>query len=159
MNLKVAALITVFTVLLGVAQAGEPAPIRGVVTGYSEANEKALDSVRIELRPIKAYKGKSRTPASDLIGVALTAADGSFTITELASPSRRKAYPLMEKWTYRVKVIAPGHYVFDGLVDWDGKDEPWDFVLEEKVTDVIDETGTIAPEDRELQRGATRRGE
>jgi hypothetical protein len=151
-------LVLSLTVAGGIASAGELS-ISGVVTGYADADEKALDSVRIELRPIKSYKGKSRTPAPDLVGVALTQADGSFVITELASPSRRKVYPLMEKWTYRVKVVTPGHYVFDGLVDWDGKDEPWDFMLEAKVTDVVDDSGIVAPDDRELQRGATRRGQ
>ncbi len=156
---KALALLTCLALTAGVAQAADAGPIHGAITGYSDANEEPLASVHIEIRPIKAYKGKSRSPATDLVGVAISGADGSFSITELASPSRRKAYPLMAKWTYRVKVVAPGHYVFDGLVDWDGKDEPWDFMLEAKVTDVIDASGVVVPEDRELQSGALRRGE
>lgn len=154
-----AALASLLVFLLPAPGHADDPAIRGSVTGYSDADSKALSMVRIELRPIKAYKGKGRTPAVDLIGVALTELDGSFSITELASPSKRKAYPLMPDWTYQVKVVAPGHYVFQGLVDWDGKDEPWDFMLEEKVTDVVDDTGTIGPDDRALQRGATRRGD
>ena len=138
--------------------AGSPPEIAGSVTGWSDTDSKPLSAVRITLRPIKPYKGRSKSPAPDLVGVATSLMDGSFSITELASPSRRKTYPLMPDWTYEVKVIAPGHYVFQGLVDWDGKAEPWDFMLEERVTDVVDESGTIGPDERALQRGATRRG-
>ena len=156
---KLLAALTAVTLLVAVpALAGGPPPIKGSVTGLADGDERPLASVRIEVRPVKAYKGRSRSPASDLVGVATSHADGAFSITELSSPSMRKAYPLMPNWTYRVKVVAPGHYVFDGIVDWDGKDEPWHFMLEAKVTDVVDDSGTIAPDDREIQHGATRRG-
>lgn len=159
MDNRLGVLLGVILMLLALpAFAGDPPPITGSVTGWSDTDSKALSMVRIELRPIKSYKGRGRSPAPDLIGVATSGEDGTFSITELSSPSKRKSYRLMQHWTYQVKVVAPGYYVFQGLVDWDGKAEPWDFMLEEKVTDVVDETGTIGPDDRELTRGATRRG-
>ncbi len=134
--------------------------IKGSVWGYTaEGAEEALVSATIELRPVAPLRGKDKRPAPDLVGVGVTDAKGDFSIPELTSRSRQTSYPLMKNWTYLAKVVAPGHYVFQMVVEYRGEDEPWDFMLEAKVTDVVDESGTITPDERQLQRGATRRGD
>ncbi len=140
------------------ASAPGEAEIAGTVSGFAEGVDEPLSDVRVELRPVAPLRGRDKRPASDLIGLAITDASGSFVINELNSASRRKSYPLMPDWTYEAKVVASGHYVFHGVVAWYGEGEPWEFMLEAKVTDVVDDSGVVAPEDRDLQRGATRRG-
>lgn len=139
-------------------KSSEPKTITGSVWGFAEGVDEPLQSARIELRPIEPLKGKDRRPAADLVGVAVSDGEGNFTIFELSSVKERRSFPLMKNWTYLAKVVAPGHYVFQMVVDYTGEDEPWDFMLEAKVTDVVDDSGTITPDERELQRGATRRG-
>ena len=85
-------------------------------------------------------------------------ADG-MPASELSSVTEQRSFPLMPDWKYLAKVVAPGHYVFNMIIDYRGEDEPWDFMLEAKVTDVVDDSGTVTPEDRALQHGATRRGD
>lgn len=140
-------------------ESGSAAVIGGSITGFTEGSEEPLSEVRIELRPVAPLKGRDRRPAPDLLGLALSNGDGSFQVTELHSSSQRRAYPLLVGWTYEAKVIAPGHYIFHGIVNYFGGSDPWDFMLEARVTDVVDDSGTIAPDDRALQRGATRRGD
>lgn len=142
----------------GLAQSKSPKIIEGSVFGFSDGSQEALSVVLIELRPVAPLKGKDRRPAPDLVGVGVTDGDGKFTVIDLLSKSRKQSYPLLVNWTYHAKVVAPGHYVFNGIVSYYGEDEPWDFMLEAKVTDVVDDSGVITPEERALQRGATRRG-
>ena len=161
---RLIAALTLSILLLSSGAWGAPAPdsskrINGSVFGFTEGVDEALENARIELRPVAPIKGRDRRPATDLLGLALSDAQGNFVINELSSASKRKAYPLMPNWTYEAKVIAPGHYVFHGVVTWYGEGEPWDFMLEGKVTDVVDDSGTITKEERQLQRGATRRGD
>jgi len=138
----------------------EGSVIKGSVWGYTpEGAEEALVSATIELRPVEPLRGKDKRPAQDLVGVGVTDTEGNFTIPELTSRARQKSYPLMKNWTYLAKVVAPGHYVFQMVVEYRGEDDPWDFMLEAKVTDVVDTSGTITPDERQLQRGATRRGD
>ncbi len=137
---------------------GKAKEIVGSVWGFSEGNEEPLFAARIEIRPIEPLQGKERRSAPDLIGVAVTDAEGNFAIPDLFSAKEQRSFPLMPNWTYLAKVVSPGHYVFNMVIDYRGEDEPWDFMLEAKVLDVIDDSGTVTPEERALQRGATRRG-
>ena len=137
---------------------GDVKEIVGSVWGFSEGDEEPLVSARIEIRPLEPLKGKDRRPASDLVGVAVTDVEGNFTIPELSSVKEQRSFPLMPSWKYLAKVVAPGHYVFNMVIDYRGEGDPWDFMLEAKVTDVVDDSGTVTPGERALQRGATRRG-
>lgn len=132
--------------------------IHGSVFGINGSDEVALDSVRIELRPQTALDGGPKAPADDLVGLGFTDAAGRFRVEELHSPSTQESYPLLPRWTYLVEVRTPGYYIFNGLIPYEARDEPWEFALQVKEADVTDESGVIAPEDRSLQRGATRRG-
>jgi|GEM_PF-456562 len=132
--------------------------IGGSVFGYAAGSENPLREARIEIRPVTPLRGKDNRPAADLLGLAITGPDGAFSIDELHSPSQREAFPLMLGWSYEVKVVAAGHYVFGGIVEYSGEAEPWEFLLEEKSVDVADDSGVVAPDDRALQHGATRRG-
>lgn len=132
--------------------------IEGSVFGINGSTELPLDSVRIELRPQTAMDGGPRAPADDLVGLGFTDAAGRFRVEELHSPSTQESYPLLPRWTYLVEVRTPGYYIFNGLIPYEARDEPWEFALQVKEVDVTDDTGVIGPDDRSLQRGATRRG-
>ena len=132
--------------------------IHGSVFGINGSDEVPLDAVRIELRPQTAMDGGPRAPVDDLVGLGFTDAAGRFRVEELHSPSTQESYPLLPRWTYLVEVRTPGYYIFNGLIPYEARDEPWEFALQVKEVDVTDDSGVIAPEDRSLQRGATRRG-
>ena len=153
------ALLAAPSLVVAAPKKAESREILGSVWGFSEGNEEPLVSARIEIRPIEPLKGKDRRPAPDLAGVAVSDAEGNFTISDLSSVTQQRSFPLLPDWKYLAKVVAPGHYVFNMIIDYRGEDEPWDFMLEAKVTDVVDDSGTVTPEERALQRGATRRGD
>jgi hypothetical protein len=134
------------------------ATITGSVIGYTAADERPLSGARIEVRPDAPLTGGDKSPMPDLVGLALSEADGSFVLDQLHSPTNGRSYPLLEGWTYEIRGVATWHYIFSGVVEYFGEEDPWDFALETKSADVVDDSGVIGPDDRQLQHGATRRG-
>jgi hypothetical protein len=66
-------------------------------------------------------------------------------------------YPLLKGWSYVIEVEVPGFYITSSTFDYDGGAQYLEMQIEEKVVDVLDTSGGIQDEDRELQHGSVRK--
>lgn len=104
----------------------------------------------------KAQKFESEA-VQNLRGVSTTRASGAFEIQSLTSPTTMAEYPLLKGWTYVIEVEVPGFYITSSTFAYAGGNQYVEMQIEEKVVDVLDTSGGVQDEDKELQHGAVRK--
>lgn len=93
----------------------------------------------------------------NLRGVALTRNSGQFEIGSLTSAETHAEYPILKSWTYVVEVEVPGYYITQAEFDYTGGQAWVEVAIDEKPVDVLDTSGGVKDNDKELHRGAVRK--
>ncbi len=93
----------------------------------------------------------------NLRGVSVTRPSGQFEITVLSSAATQAEYPLLKGWTYTIEVEVPGFYITSSTFEYAGGSQFVEMEIEEKSVDVLDTSGGVQDEDKQLHRGAVRK--
>ena len=93
----------------------------------------------------------------NLRGVSVTRPSGQFEISLLTSAATQSEYPLLKGWTYTIEVEVPGFYITSSTFEYSGGSQFVEMEIEEKTVDVLDTSGGVQEEDKQLHRGAVRK--
>ena len=107
--------------------------------------------------PGKKAQKFEQEAVQNLRGVSTTRASGAFEITVLTSPTTMAEYPLLKGWAYVIEVEVPGYYITSSTFQYAGGNQFLEMQIEEKVVDVLDTSGGVQDEDKELQHGSVRK--
>ena len=105
-------------------------------------------------------KGADEQPEdpTNLRGVAITNATGTFEVATLSSDQTFQEYGLLRNWKYEIQIQVPGYYIYKGPFSYGKGGMEMSIQLEEKGSDVLDESGVIEIDESAIQTGAIRRG-
>ncbi|MCO4771498.1 MAG: hypothetical protein KDA24_15810 [Deltaproteobacteria bacterium] len=148
-------LALLLSLLFSTAAVAAPVSLKGKVLGTDGQIETPLASVKVTITALGPTKGKKEAPAKDLIGVAITNANGGYSMTELSSPSLGEDFPLLRNWRYAVHVEAPDHWIYDDEFTVGRKGDDLDFVIKNKDFEVIDDSGGVQEDDRPMGIGGS----
>lgn len=93
----------------------------------------------------------------NLRGVAVTRASGQFEIVSLTSGETHAEYELLKGWTYTIEVEVPGYYITQSEFEYTGGQAWVEMSIDEKPVDVLDTSGGVKENEKELSRGAIRK--
>lgn len=93
----------------------------------------------------------------NLRGVAVTRASGQFEIGMLTSGETHAEYELLKGWTYTIEVEVPGYYITSSDFEYTGGSAWVEMAINEKPVDVLDTSGGVKENEKELSRGAVRK--
>ena len=75
----------------------------------------------------------------------------------LTSAETHAEYPLLKGWSYVIEVEVPGYYITQAEFEYNGGQAWVEVAIDEKPVDVLDTSGGVKDNDKELHRGAIRR--
>lgn len=153
------ALLLLLAALLPACKAGSTA-ITGRIVAMRDGQAVPVADAQVRLWPSEAGKKAEKFEAEavqNLRGIATTRPNGNFEVTALSSPQTNAEYPLLKGWGYTLEVEVPGFYVAQAKFELAGGSQYLEVQLEEKMADVLDTTGVIQENEKELQRGAVRK--
>ncbi len=137
---------------------------QGNLTGRIIANRGGQDmpiaDAQVRIWPSEPGKKAQKFDAEavqNLRGVSTTRASGAFEIQSLTSPTTMAEYPLLRGWSYVIEVEVPGFYITSSTFEYGGGNQFVEMQIEEKVVDVLDTSGGVQDEDKELQHGSVRK--
>jgi hypothetical protein len=144
--------------------AGCPGGASGVLTGKIVATREGVEvpvadaQVRVWPSEPGARPAKFEAEAvQNLRGVSITRSSGRFEIASLTSSATAAEYPLLKGWTYVIEVEVPGFYITSSTFEYGGGSQYIEMEIEEKRTDVLDTSGGVREDDKQLHRGAIRK--
>jgi hypothetical protein len=157
-------LFATFLLLAAVAGLGgcpsQAGNLTGRIVAMRAGNEVPVGDAQVRIWPAepgkKAQKFESEA-VQNLRGVSTTRAAGTFEIQTLTSPITMAEYPLLKGWSYVIEVEVPGFYITSSTFDYEGGAQYVEMQIEEKVVDVLDTSGGIQDEEKELQHGSVRK--
>jgi len=97
----------------------------------------------VPLVPLKRGKEFKEEDPARLRGLATTQTSGTFRLSSLSSPVTHQEYPLLGSWRYTIQIEVPGYYITSSEFDFDGGNNFLEIAIEEKLLDVVDESGGI----------------
>ncbi len=153
-----------FALLTLVSEAGckaAAANINGRILALREGQAAPVGDAQVRIWPAEPGKKPEKFEAEaiqNLRGISTTRPSGAFEIASLSSPSTSAEYPLLKGYVYTIEVEVPGYYVTSSTFEYVGGNQYVEMTIEEKVADVLDTTGVIKEDEKELTRGAVQRG-
>jgi hypothetical protein len=154
-----------FTLLAALAALGgckaAAANINGRIVALREGQTVPVGDAQVRIWPSEPGKRPEKFEAEaiqNLRGISTTRPSGAFQIATLSSPSTSTEYPLLKGYVYTIEVEVPGYYVTSSTFEYAGGNQYVEMKIEEKVADVLDTTGVIKENERELSRGSVQRG-
>ena len=156
----------ILILLVAVALLGLPAcdASKGNLTGRIVAKRGGQDvpvaDAQVRIWPSEPGKKADKFEAEavqNLRGVSTTRPSGAFEIQVLTSPTTMAEYPLLKGWTYVIEVEVPGYYITSSTFDFAGGSQFVEMQIEEKVVDVLDTSGGVQDDEKELQHGSVRK--
>lgn len=152
------ALLTILT-LLPACKVGTTA-ITGRIVATRDGQLVPVGDAQVRLWPSEPGKKAEKFEAEavqNLRGISTTRPNGNFEVTTLSSPQTNAEYPLLRGWGYTLEVEVPGFYVTQAKFELTSSSQYLEVQIEEKMADVLDTTGVIQENEKELQRGAVRK--
>ncbi len=73
------------------------------------------------------------------------------------SSSSWSEYELIKGWTYTIEVEVPGYYITSSEFEYVGGQAWVEMSIDEKPVDVLDTSGGVKENEKELSRGAIRK--
>ncbi len=148
--------------LLGVAcpKGGASRAITGQVAVNRDGNTEPVGEAQVRVWP-KEPGNKAEQfeyeAVQNLRGVTLTRANGQFEIGALTSAETHAEYSILKGWKYVIEVEVPGFYITQAEFDYAGGQAWVEVAIDEKPVDVLDTSGGVKDNDKELHRGAVRK--
>lgn len=137
--------------------------IQGQIGTTRDQADVPVAQAQVMIRPLTVdpeQKGADEQPEDpvNLRGVAITNDSGFFSVKALSSDQTFQEYGLLRNWKYEITIQVPGYYMYRGTFGYGKAGQELAVQLEEKSTDVLDESGVIQIDERAIQTGAIRRG-
>lgn len=143
---------------------GCPGGSAGVLTGKiiasRDGTEVPVADAQVRVWPSEPGAKPAKFEAEavqNLRGVGITRASGQFEIDALTSSATAAEYPLLKGWTYVIEVEVPGYYITSSTFAYGGGSQFLEMEIEEKTSDVLDTSGGVQDDDKQLHRGAIRK--
>ncbi len=161
MNAKVLSLILLAVVVL---PGGCPAGASRTITGQVNVT-RAGQTLPVSEAQVRIWPSDPGTkaelfdwePVQNLRGVGVTRSSGQFEIGALTSAETHAEYELLKGWTYMIEVEVPGYYITTSDFEYSGGQAWVEMSIDEKPVDVLDTSGGVKDNEKELSRGAIRR--
>jgi hypothetical protein len=157
--------LAAFAVILAACPSGGRSSdlIAGKIATEKDQSTVPVGQAQVTIRPITVdpeAKGADEQPEEPtaLRGVAITNDTGYFQIASLSSDQTFQEYGLLRNWQYEITIQVPGYYIYKGKFPYAKGGQELTIALEEKGTDVADESGVIEIDEKAIQSGAIRRG-
>ncbi len=134
--------------------------ITGQINVTREGQTSPVADAQVRLWPSDPGKKSvlfESEPVSNLRGVGLTRASGQFEVSSLTSAETHAEYELLKGWTYTIEVEVPGYYITSSTFEYAGGQAWVEMVIDEKPVDVLDTSGGVQENEKELSRGAIRK--
>lgn len=137
--------------------------ISGLIKAERDQSEVPVSQAQVVVRPLMVdpeQRGADEQPEDpkNLRGVAITNDLGAFEITNMSSDQTFTEYGLLRNWKYEITIQVPGYYIYKGTFAYANGAEELQIMLEEKGSDVTDDSGVIIMDEKAIQQGAIRRG-
>jgi hypothetical protein len=146
--------------LLAACPGGASTMITGRIVVKRAEGSAPVPDAQVRIWPLepgsRAQKFESEA-VQNLRGVALTKPNGGFEVGVLSSSATQTEYPLVKGWTYKIEVEVPGFYITSSSFEYAGGSQYVEMEIEEKTVDVLDTSGGVQEEEKELQRGSVRK--
>lgn len=161
MKLRLLLLLALSVVLLpGACPGGASRSITGQINVTRDGQTTPIADAQVRLWPsdpgTKAELFELE-PVQNLRGIALTRASGQFEVATLTSAETHAEYELLKGWTYTIEVEVPGFYITSSDFEYAGGQTWVEMSIDEKPVDVLDTSGGVKDNEKELSRGAIRR--
>ena len=159
-RLILAFLLAAVILLPGACPTGGSMVITGQINVTRDGQTSPVADAQVRVWPKEpTAKGEpfEYEAVQNLRGVAVTRASGQFEIAGLTSGETHSEYELLKGWTYTIEVELPGYYITSSDFDYTGGQAWLEMAIEEKPVDVLDTSGGVKENEKELSRGAVRK--
>ncbi len=153
-------LAAILLVLPACPKGGSSSYLTGRVVAKRGGETIAVSDAQVRIWPSEPGKRAQKFDAEavqNLRGVSTTRSSGAFEIARLSSPITNAEYALLKGWSYVIEVEVPGFYITSSSFEYAGGNQYVEMEIEEKMVDVLDTSGGVQENERELQRGAVRK--
>ena len=153
-------LVLLLAGLPGCPKGGASRSITGQVVVTRDGSAQPVGEAQVRMWPREpGAKGEAFEfeAVQNLRGVTLTRSSGQFEIGSLTSAETHAEYPILKGWSYIIEVEVPGFYITQAEFEYAGGQAWVEVAIEEKPTDVLDTSGGVQNNDKELHRGAVRK--
>lgn len=153
-------LLVLLALPVGCTKGGAARTVTGQVVVSREGKTLPVAEAQVRLWPQDpGAKGElfEYEAVQNLRGVTLTRASGQFEVGMLTSAETHAEYPILKGWTYVIEVEVPGYYITQAEFEYNGGQAWVEVAIDEKPVDVLDTSGGVKDNDKELHRGAIRR--
>jgi hypothetical protein len=145
---------------LGCPKGGASRSVTGQVVVNRAGKTSVVAEAQVRLWPQEP--GPKAEPfefeaVQNLRGVTLTRNSGQFEVSALTSAETHAEYPFLKGWTYVIEVEVPGYYITQAEFEYKGGQAWVEIAIDEKPVDVLDTSGGVKDNEKELSRGAVRK--
>ena len=137
--------------------------IAGTIKAERDQSEVPIAQAQVSVVPLgidPELRGgdEEPEPVKHLRGLDITNNSGYFEVGSLSSDVTFKEYGLLRNWRYQIQIQVPGYYLQTAEFSYTKGGQEMNITLEEKTSDVVDDSGVIEIDESAIQTGAIRRG-
>jgi len=154
------AALALLVMTMGCPKGGSSRSITGQVVVNREGATQPVAEAQVRIWPQDpGAKGElfESEAVQNLRGVTMTRSSGQFEIGSLTSAETHAEYSLLKGWGYVIEVEVPGYYITQADFAYKGGQAWVEVAIDEKPMDVLDTSGGVKDNDKELHRGAVRK--